>query len=91
LHGSEVFAGAANVKGVDFASGVGEADFREAEADALVCAGDWENLVQFFVFMECEISLLAITLPPNVICQLCPAGGSVLIDAGAGAAPFCSL
>jgi hypothetical protein len=47
LHGSKVFAGAADVEGVDFACRVCKADFCEAEPDTLIRAGDCESLVQF--------------------------------------------
>jgi hypothetical protein len=53
LHSGKVFAGAADVEGVYFACRVGEADFCEAETDALVCAGDCESLVQYFACIDC--------------------------------------
>lgn len=43
LHGGEVWARGADVQGVDFGGAVGEADFGEAEADALVCSCDLDG------------------------------------------------
>jgi hypothetical protein len=51
----EGVAGRRDVEGVDVCGVVGEADFGEAQADALVCAGDCRQLLVDDRFADCAM------------------------------------
>ena len=49
LHSSEVITRVADVEGVNFGGGVGQADFCEAKADTLVCTSYYKDTILVFI------------------------------------------